>query len=103
MSMTYSCSGSKRSPGRLVKRGLPGQEGQCPSDIYPPRMGMYIWAWLVEEYVRAHRLGRCPTILSWSGLASWNSWTQPMVPTISTLDKNYTCLEELMKITYDPL
>ena len=66
------------------KKGLPRQEGQCPSDIYPPRMGMYIWVWLVEEYVWAHRLGRYPTVLSWLGLASWSSWTQPMVPTAGT-------------------
>ena len=56
MSMTYSCSCLERSPGCLVKMGLPGQEGQCPSDIYPPWMGMHIWAWLVEEYVWVHRL-----------------------------------------------
>ena len=79
MNMTYFCSSSERSPRCLFKR-VTRARGQCPSNIYPPWIEIYIWAWLVEENVWAHKLGRYPTVLSWPGNASWSSWTQPKVP-----------------------
>ena len=48
--MTYSCLSWERSPGCLFK-GVTRARGAVPKRYIPSRMGMYIWARLVEENV----------------------------------------------------